>query len=40
MTMFTEGGMVNYQLQYTRRRDALPITRDYIGETEKTLQTG
>lgn len=30
MTVFSEGGMVNYQLQYTRRRDALPITRNYM----------
>jgi cyclopropane-fatty-acyl-phospholipid synthase len=37
MTMFSESGMVNYQLQYTRRRDALPMTRNYIGEAEERL---
>jgi len=27
---FENGGLVNYQLQYTRNRRALPITRDYM----------
>jgi cyclopropane-fatty-acyl-phospholipid synthase len=34
---FRHGGMVNYQVQYIRHRDALPITRDYISETETAL---
>ena len=29
-TVFEHGGMCNYQIQYTRSRHALPITRDYI----------
>ena len=39
MTMFTESGMVNYQLQYVRRRDALPMTRNYMFEAETRLQS-
>ena len=27
---FESGGMCNYQIQYTRSRHALPLTRDYI----------
>jgi cyclopropane-fatty-acyl-phospholipid synthase len=38
MTMFTDGAMVVYQLQYLRRRDATPITRDYMIEDEKRLR--
>jgi cyclopropane-fatty-acyl-phospholipid synthase len=38
MTMFTESGMVNYQLQYLRRRDTLPITRDYMVDEERRLR--
>ncbi len=34
---FESGSMANYQIQYVRRRSALPMTRDYISETEKTL---
>jgi cyclopropane-fatty-acyl-phospholipid synthase len=34
---FRHGGMVNYQVQYVRDRGALPITRDYIGQTEAAL---
>ncbi|MGH6781037.1 MAG: class I SAM-dependent methyltransferase [Sphingomonadaceae bacterium] len=34
---FRRGGMCNYQLQYIRRRDALPITRDYMAEREADL---
>ncbi len=34
---FESGGMGNYQIQFARNRHALPITRDYIGETEKNL---
>ena len=34
---FRYGGLVNWQLQYTKRRDALPITRDYLWEEERRL---
>lgn len=34
MTMFTDGGMVVYQLQYLRNRRATPITRNYMIEDE------
>jgi len=37
MTMFTESGMVNYQIQYARRRDALPMTRNYMFDEETRL---
>ena len=36
-TTFRYGGMVNYQLQFARDRDALPITRDYIGAEERRI---
>ncbi|WP_298333988.1 cyclopropane-fatty-acyl-phospholipid synthase family protein [uncultured Erythrobacter sp.] len=36
-TVFEYGGMCNFQIQYSRDRHALPLTRDYIGETEKRL---
>lgn len=32
---FRNDGHVNYQIQLARRRDALPITRDYMGEAER-----
>lgn len=35
---FENGGMCNYQIQFSRNRRALPLTRDYIGETEKGLR--
>ena len=35
MTAFEAGGMCNYQVQFARRRDALPITRDYIAAAER-----
>lgn len=35
LTVFETGGMCNYQIQYVRRRHALPITRDYMAEAEK-----
>ncbi len=38
MAAFARGGMCNYQIQYIRRRDALPITRDYIAEAERALR--
>jgi cyclopropane-fatty-acyl-phospholipid synthase len=34
---FEGGGMCNYQIQFSRNRRTLPLTRDYIGETEKNL---
>lgn len=34
---FESGGMGNYQIQFTRNRRALPITRYYIVETEQEL---
>jgi cyclopropane-fatty-acyl-phospholipid synthase len=39
---FRTGGMVNYQLQFSRSRHTLPITRDYMFEGERALglQTG
>lgn len=38
MTMFSDGGMVVYQLQYMRNRRAAPITRDYMYDTERRLR--
>jgi cyclopropane-fatty-acyl-phospholipid synthase len=38
MAAFRHGGMVNYQIQYIRRRDAVPITRDYMVEAEAELR--
>jgi hypothetical protein len=38
MTMFTDGAMVVYQLQYLRSRYAAPIMRDYMLEAEKKLR--
>lgn len=35
---FRNGGLVNYQLQYSRSRTALPITRDYMAEAEERLR--
>ncbi len=35
---FMNGGLVNYQIQYARRRDALPIIRDYMVEDERVLR--
>ncbi len=35
---FENGGMCNYQIQFSRNRRTLPLTRDYIGETEKGLR--
>jgi len=34
---FESGGMGNFQIQYIRRREALPITRDYIADAEAAL---
>ncbi|AQR74306.1 cyclopropane-fatty-acyl-phospholipid synthase family protein [Sphingomonas sp. LM7] len=35
---FVHGGLVNYQLQLSRSRTALPITRDYMVEAEAALR--
>ncbi|MDQ2878029.1 MAG: cyclopropane-fatty-acyl-phospholipid synthase family protein [Pseudomonadota bacterium] len=35
---FLNGSLVNFQLQYTRDRHALPITRDYMIEAERALR--
>lgn len=35
---FVNGGLVNYQLQLSRSRTALPITRDYMSEAERALR--
>ncbi len=35
---FRHGGMCNYQIQYVKRRSALPITRDYMNEAEAALR--
>ncbi|MGB3805630.1 MAG: cyclopropane-fatty-acyl-phospholipid synthase family protein [Erythrobacter sp.] len=39
-TVFEHGSMCNYQVQYTRSRDALPITRGYIEAEEDQLSGG
>ena len=35
---FANGQMVNYQLQFCRRRSSLPITRDYMIDEERRLR--
>ena len=35
IVMFESGAACNYQVQYVRDRRALPITRDYMFETER-----
>ena len=35
---FEHGGLVNYQLQFSRSRTALPIVRDYMVEGERRLR--
>ena len=35
---FRREGQVVYQIQITRNIDALPITRDYMYETERTMR--
>ena len=35
---FMNGGLVNYQLQFSRSRDALPMTRDYMLAEEQRLR--
>jgi cyclopropane-fatty-acyl-phospholipid synthase len=39
LAMFEDGGGCNYQIQYVRDRQAVPITRDYISDTEQRLRT-
>lgn len=38
--LMPSGGMGNYQIQYTRDRHALPLTRGHMGEVEVGLATG
>lgn len=38
-TVFEAGSMCNYQIQYTRSRHALPLTRTYLEAEEKRLLT-
>lgn len=38
LVSFRNGGLVNYQLQYSRSRTELPITRDYMSEAEALLR--
>ena len=35
---FLNGSLVNYQVQFLRDRDALPITRDYMVDGERSLR--
>jgi len=35
---FRYGGMVNWQLQYVKKRDAIPMTRDYMYEEAERLR--
>jgi cyclopropane-fatty-acyl-phospholipid synthase len=35
IVMFESGAACNFQVQYVRDRNALPITRDYMFETER-----
>jgi cyclopropane-fatty-acyl-phospholipid synthase len=35
---FRYGGLVNWQLQYVKSRDAIPMTRDYMFEEEERLR--
>ena len=39
IVMFETGAACNYQVQYVRDRDAVPITRDYMIETEKAYRS-
>ena len=34
-SMFESGAACNYQVQYIRDRNAVPITRDYLAEAEE-----
>ena len=35
---FRDGGLVNWQVQFLKRRDAVPMTRDYLHEEEARLR--
>ena len=35
---FRHGGLVNWQVQYVKKRDAIPMTRDYMFEEEARLR--
>ena len=35
---FRYGGLVNYQIQYLKQRDAVPLTRDYMFDEESRLR--
>ena len=35
---FRYGGLVNWQIQYLKRRDAIPMTRDFMFEEEERLR--
>ena len=35
---FRYGGLVNWQVQYIKKRDAIPMTRDYMFEEEARLR--
>jgi cyclopropane-fatty-acyl-phospholipid synthase len=35
IVMFESGAACNYQVQFIRDRNALPITRDYMADAEK-----
>jgi cyclopropane-fatty-acyl-phospholipid synthase len=35
---FRYGGMVNWQVQYVKRRDAIPMSRDYMYEESTRLR--
>ena len=37
-TAFRQLGMNNFQIQMTHHQQALPLTRDYIGEEEERLR--
>jgi cyclopropane-fatty-acyl-phospholipid synthase len=37
MSAFNNDGHMNVQIQLTKRRDTLPLRRDYITAVEKTL---
>ncbi len=37
---FRNDGHMNVQIQLTRKRDALPLTRDYMAETERRYRSG
>ena len=38
LASFRYGGLVNYQLQFARARDTLPLTRDYMAAAEHALR--